>query len=53
MAGNRVPAQLAGPRRQQRQTVGIQVTDVGPELQFVSASVGPAAATSVEEKQNA
>ena len=34
-----------------RQTVEIQVTHVGPDLQFQSASVGPAAATSAEEAE--
>ncbi len=34
-----------------RHTVEIQVTHVGPDLQFQSASVGPAAATSSDEKR--
>lgn len=36
-----------------RQTVEIQVTSVGPDLQFQSAEVGPTAATPAEEKQRA
>jgi single-strand DNA-binding protein len=35
-----------------RQTVEIQVSHVGPDLQFQSASVGPAAATSAEEAES-
>lgn len=42
-----------------RQTVEIQVSPVGPDLQFATAEVrksasdGPSAASSVEEKQSA
>ena len=38
---------------QKRQTVEIQVTHVGPDLQFQSASVGPrsSAATSAEKNK--
>jgi single-stranded DNA-binding protein len=36
-----------------RQSVEIQVTHVGPDLQFVSASVRPTAATAADEKQSA